>query len=159
MCSRIRCQFIFHMFLQPTFDKMSSATTFLLVCGIFLSLPHSDRGQTWQKFKEQHIDDGNRDRFSCDKTMIDPIYNTNGACKACNTFIFSTPEKIMKICRSISATRNVTGTGPFSLMKCTKKDKQKRKKNCHYKEQKNDSAICLTCEANKPVHFVKIGRC
>ncbi|CAI9622092.1 unnamed protein product [Staurois parvus] len=86
--------------------------------------------------------------------MSNPIYIIHGSCKTQNTFIFSKIQKIKEICSNIRAPRNVTGTGPFRLIICKKKDK-----NCLYAEHKKDSAICLTCETYKPIHLVKAGRC
>ncbi|PIO36405.1 Amphinase-1 [Aquarana catesbeiana] len=141
--------------LENMTGKMFSVTTLLVISGILFGLSQCQlkENREWEKFKTKHITSQTVAAFNCNRTMNDPLYTPDGQCKSANTFIHSTTGTIKEICRNVAGPVNKSSKQKFPLTTCTKTIR------CEYSQSNQTNFICVTCKANLPIHFFKIGTC
>ncbi|XP_018408802.1 PREDICTED: sialic acid-binding lectin-like, partial [Nanorana parkeri] len=127
--------------------RMFAQFFFLLVCGVALSLSqHPPPGRAWRSFQLKHVT--NR-QVNCNRDMRRPAVH----CKPHNTFIRSSATTVRAICRGVQGPANRSSNNRFRLHDCV------RTSGCQYRSRNLTDVICVRCQNQLPVHFVKVGRC
>ncbi|XP_036932445.1 ribonuclease-like 3 isoform X2 [Acanthopagrus latus] len=118
-----------------------------------------DAGVTlrYRNFISRHVGQVSRDR--CDQEMgsrrLTTISGSN-ECKATNTFIGATTNRIRSICGSAGAPYGGTLTRslqPFPIVVCELKNQNARHPHCQYRGRAYTRYIAIQCEQGFPVHF------
>ncbi|KAG9487242.1 hypothetical protein GDO78_007226 [Eleutherodactylus coqui] len=136
-------------------DTMVSSSWFLSIVAIFASIP-SIQSQNYRTFLDKHIVEDNA-KINCNMTIKDRNLNRD-SCRIRNTFIHdSNAKKILDVCAPYESSTIVPSGRLLTLTDC-KLLRSPSATTCSYSQTGVKGVVYVTCEKQRPVHFVKFEK-